>query len=461
MSFISFLPALVLSDGLPFHPYFFTLPDISQENQIALIDWKNGEYVLSLFITTDLSSYPENSFLWVVPFQEVPTEIKVEEIAWEDFKREIESLNERIERAQEMNKSHPELKLYFYGGLSSFYVPVLPSLFNLFAFRSFVRAAPVEEAPIIMPEAVFEFGKLGRAEVYDIKNVDLETFFKSKGYPLPVYLSQYRNKKIVVFNLTKLSSKLSVEVKFKFKGSTIFYPSGTTQFWNGRPKEFDIYVKLPSNYKLNSNIEPNFHVKDWESHYYIFSSNELVGEVRRRSLEEIYIEYGTIFPRREELYNKDIEANVVFDRPASLIFLMFPIFGKFSSIFLSILATFISWFVVLFGYFNLLKKKKVKIVRIIRSCVAIPTILFFMNNGLLLGGLLLIFFVESSLLFNILVFIQVVIFFVVLLSLVGIKRLSPIKRLIVSFVPLEISPIEAFCLMIGAIVASILFGFLV
>lgn len=456
--FISSLAIPVLSDGIPLSLISFILPKASQEAQIAIIDWKNGEYTLSLFITADLSSYSGNNFLWIIPLEETPLEIKVEEINQENFKEEIEDLNKKIKEAREINNQIREIIRVYYGGLYSFYIPLFPGLF--LSFRPFALYASGDKEGITLPETTFKFGKLGRAEIYDTRNLDLETFFKSMGYPLPTNLSQYKNKKIAVFNLTKTSDKLSIKVNFRFKGSKIFYPSGTTQFWQEKPREFHIYIKLPSNYELVSNIEPNFYTRDVGNCYYVFSSNELIGEKIGYSREyEFYKETG-IFPERKELYTEDIKANVVY-RPIPLILfiysIFFPVFGIATWIFLIVLTTFLTWFVVLFFFFKFLKKTKVEITKIILSCITIPLVLLFMNNGFLFFSFIAIF---HPLLFFILLGIQVVFFFMVLFSILGVKSLYPIKRLILTLIPLRISLEEAFGLIFAAFFVSILFSFI-
>jgi len=194
----------------------------------------------------------------------------LEETSFNEFKQEFASFDQAIKDAGSLKKKYERdypqqvfLPIIFH------YLPV-PAIF-LFVMGSpaGAMAGGLEDMAI----KSFEFGDLGRADVYELSDkITLADFFQEKGLPVPEKLERFLDRPIAVFRIYNPNYNIGALVRFEFENSKeIFYPASTTELWQGLPEEYAIRVKAPKDYKLSPNIKANLEINDVQNQYLLFS----------------------------------------------------------------------------------------------------------------------------------------------------------------------------------------------
>jgi len=262
--------SLVFADGIPVNRYDYHLEDIKQDSQLAYIDFDGQNYDLSLYIEVNFSGNDQDEILWVVPFKDLPEDISLEQRTYEEFTLEFEEFDNGVERAVELKRA---LEQDLPGGISQLavfhFLPFPLTFFSFFIFSS----ASAQGREGIEPIDTYDFGELGSAAVFEIpEGATLEQFFSQIGAPMPSGLEHYRDRKIVVFRINRVKDKFGTLAEFGFSNSAeIFYPSSTTELWEGEPSNYVIKIRAPKDFKLSPNLKPNLEINDSQYQYMVFS----------------------------------------------------------------------------------------------------------------------------------------------------------------------------------------------
>lgn len=97
--------------------------------------------------------------------------------------------------------------------------------------------------------ATYDFGELGKAEIYDTQNeATLRNLFERMNISPEQDLSAYLDKKVVLFQLKAVSDSGMVAT-FKFnQNDRIYFPSGTTRYFELEPERFGVFITAPREY---------------------------------------------------------------------------------------------------------------------------------------------------------------------------------------------------------------------
>jgi hypothetical protein len=353
---------VAFADGIPINPYDYHLAEMNQESQIAYIDFDGEKSTVSLFVSFDFAGYDKEEMIWIVPFKDIPDNVDLEETTFYEFEQKFSEFDEGIEHATNLKRAYEsDIPMAFGFATTLYYFPVF-ALLSLF-----IVSTPTGMAGEPMPEKSFDFGSLGRADVYKISDkVTLQQFFQEKGVQAPSNLGSFLDKHIVVFSINKTKEKIRTLARFDFSNrSELFYPSSTTALWEGTPENYIIKVRAPLHYKLSPNIKPNLEINDLQYQYMIFSPSctGLSGHLTGYGLygyefdAEGFRQVASTNPELEyllELYDTDLEIEVKEERKA------LPLGMYVASIanpwLLALLFIFISWIAATYAYSRLKKK---------------------------------------------------------------------------------------------------------
>ena len=361
---------VVFADGLPINPYNYHLAGMSQESQIAYVDFDGEKSTVSLFVSFDFAGYDKDEMIWIVPFKDIPDNIDLEETTLYKFEQEFSDFDKGIENATNLKRAY-ESDIPGALGIATtlHYLPVF-ALVPIFIVGSSAGSA----GEMVVPENSFDFGSLGRADVYTISDkVTLQQFFQEKGVQVPSNLGSFLDKHIVVFSINKTREKMRTLVTFDFSNkSELFYPSSTTALWEGTPENYIVKVRAPLHYKLSPNLKPNLEINDLQYQYMLFSPSCIgLSGSEYLACQSItgYYGYGYEFDAERfrqrastrpelkyllELYDTDLEIEVKEERKS------LPL-GMYAANFvnpwiLAVLFIFVSWIAATYVYSRFKKK---------------------------------------------------------------------------------------------------------
>ncbi len=385
---------IVIADGMPIRPYDYTIADVGQGDQLVYIDVEKDEYTTNLFVTFDFSSYDGDEMNWIVPFEESPTDVQLQETTEYFFEEKFSDFDSEIDHAEELNKKQEELpwSLITVSGLAFVPFPVFGLLSPLFLFAVLGGSMALSGVADMRNKGLYGtdhyyFGNIGRADVYKISDTQtLRRFFEINGKDPPEELYEFLDKTIVVFRINKTKEELKTLVTFKFENNgKIFYPSSTTHLYKELPRDYVIKIRAPLDYKFTPNIEPAVETYDQKNQYFVFSPWE--DNYYYNFYQDTYMPHS----QGQELFNKDLVLEFTEEKksvPAGMFVL-----DIIPSWLIAIVLIFLSWIVASLAYSTLSKKFGLK--EGIIYGIILPIIWTIINLGFLLIFLIILIVVFS------------------------------------------------------------------
>ena len=239
------------ADGVPY--FNQKIPKIQQTAQVVYINWNEKHYDVYLYVEVG----PTNSdFYWVIPFDRKPINVQMINASKDEFQRKIDFFVNRVQRVENerflLDDAFNKQKWVLIANP----IMVIPDVLYFLMLGIGGFAAGGGGTAQINPLETYNFGNLGSASVYkgnlpsEIKRVFSEN---SK-------LAKYKDYDLIVFHINKLDKPTGLLVKMQFPSNgTLFYPSGTTELWEGNKAEsFSVYIVMPRDYDTSwsANIWP-------------------------------------------------------------------------------------------------------------------------------------------------------------------------------------------------------------
>ncbi|MFH1586464.1 MAG: hypothetical protein ABID38_01250 [Candidatus Diapherotrites archaeon] len=396
---------IALADGIAIRPYDYTIADVSQGDQLVYIDVEKDQYTTNLFVTFDFSDYDSDEMNWIVPFEDAPTDVQLQEATEYFFEEKFADFDSEINHAEELNKKHEEFpwSVIMVSSLEFVPFPVFALLSPLILLALLTTNMSMSDSKGL--EANYDdlygtehyyFGNIGRADVYKISDKQtLRKFFEINGKEPPEELYEFLDKTIVVFRINKTKEELKTLVTFKFDNNgKIFYPSSTTHLYKELPRDYVIKIRAPLDYKLTPNFSPATEIFDQKSQYFVFSP---WSEMQNYD----YYRYEYLPPREShELYNEDLVLEMEDEKKAVPIGMF--ILDIVPPWLIAIVLLFLSWIAASLAYSALTKKYNFKegiiygiILPIVWTVINLAFLLFFLI--ILAAGFLVLSILVSAL----------------------------------------------------------------
>ncbi len=246
---------------------------IDENAQLAYIEVSDKDYVTNLYVEFNFSDYTKDKMLWIVPFEDYPQHISLDESSYSDFKERFNAIDDRIKAAKNLQKAYERFPSDYGGTMVLAYGG---PIFGVF----FIEVAWATTAGIaggygeFQPVAWYLFPGIGSAAVYQFsEGANLREFFSAKGVTPPAEIETYLDKYIVAFTLDKKPTPLGIAVRFRFDNDgSIYYPSGTTQYFKEAPESYEIRIIAPRGYSLEPNMPPLLKESDESYQYYVYGA---------------------------------------------------------------------------------------------------------------------------------------------------------------------------------------------
>ena len=242
LSILSF----VCADGMIFNPEFEIHPT-EETTQVAIIDITDTGYNLDLLVTIYPGDWPNEYIYWAVPLEELPEDIILVDASASGFEHKVSEYNSNMRTAEDEEWLRDNFGTFFASGMAvsnPVALPVIVGGFVLFGVMSSVSMGASEDG--LKSIASYDFGDLGSAEVYETDSqYTLQEVFYRAGATPSTNLAPYLNKKVVLFKLKKKDS-MGLVATFEFtQNERIYFPSGTTQFFDHAPQKFAVMISAP------------------------------------------------------------------------------------------------------------------------------------------------------------------------------------------------------------------------
>jgi len=263
--------SIVFADGFFFDPTLRLRPDADESAQIGVINVDDAGYTLDLYVK--VAPLEGEYFYWIVPLDEVPDEIDLKNFADSDFEEKVTVYNSGVTEARQYQSALASINSNFFLG-QFIYTPLALFSFTVLFIPMIGGVSGGEQKAL--DNSITSFGELGSVHILSIENQStLEAVFSKQGVAPNDELSEYLGKTVAVFSINPSSMDgAGLVASFKFnQNEKIYFPSGTTKFFDEIPEQFEVVVTAPKEFILEKNINPTIQSVGKEKRYFSYGSS--------------------------------------------------------------------------------------------------------------------------------------------------------------------------------------------
>lgn len=241
-----FVFSFAFADGMLFRPDF-SLSSASESDQIALINVGDKGYSLDLFVRVQPPESDRYIAVWAVPLEETPQKIELKNYIDSNFDQKLKEFNSASSQAKAYVSRKNSFKEITSAGifLASPAFPFVLLGFLLMPIYSNVGSKHLEDSLL----ATYDFGELGSAELYETtQEQTLRNLMERMNIPYNQDLSDYLDKKVVLFKLKNIDDAGLVASFYFNQNERIYFSSGTTKYFSEKPARFGVFIRAPREY---------------------------------------------------------------------------------------------------------------------------------------------------------------------------------------------------------------------